>query len=505
MAFDPELDSLLGIKKKELTKPPVNVYDPELDNVLGIKREAPEPSLFGKIKNAVSDYLPDSLKTTPKPITETDYDPELDSVLGIKRGEKEPSFLDKAKAVVSDLGPKAVEAERGLRTNLADTIGGLPEKIKEYGGLNEDYGNKGINLARNALKGSVDLLGFPLKAQAGLMKLPEELSQNLINRPKEYLKDVSRETAKQLITPFDPREYTAEKLYEDPVGRLANIGMAFGLGKGALDVGRGLKAPMVEPIKPIEAMTEQIKPEALPPQEGAPNAIIQGIQQENPIKEYSRTSPIRPTTETSGSNSLLTSPEIKPQESLPVQEVNSTQPIETLKTSGIAKSIEAKAIENGLVDKFENLAGFESRTVKDQAERVSNLITTDPEMAHKIVTGEAPLPQGMSGSMFINGMEEHAKNDPVMLSKLANSKLTSEGSVHAQELRFLAERDPSSAVQIIKDLKDQLKSKAEKRFGDVGKAEEIEIQKIRKISNEVVKKSLREIKTWDSFINSIEC
>ena len=114
----------------------------------------------------------------------------------------------------------------------------------------------------------------------------------------------------------------------------------------------------------------------------------------------------------------------------------------------------AVSIEQNLNQRFENLAGFETRTVKDQSEMVANLIAKDSDKARQIVTGDEPLPTGMSSSMFIAGVERYAteNNDIDLIRSLATSPLVSETSVHAQELRFLAERDKTSVLAKVQEI-----------------------------------------------------
>ena len=175
--------------------------------------------------------------------------------------------------------------------------------------------------------------------------------------------------------------------------------------------------------------------------------------------------------------------------------------------STVQDSLEIKAskvavsIEQNLNQRFENLAGFETRNVKSQAKLVSKLIAKDINLAKDIVTGAKPLPAGMSGSMFIAGMENYAteNNDIDLLRSLATSPLVSETSVHAQELRFLAERDKTSVLSKIQELANE-RAKIFKKTHTEGleKAIEKETKKI--------KDSIKISKwDWDSFIKSIEC
>lgn len=172
------------------------------------------------------------------------------------------------------------------------------------------------------------------------------------------------------------------------------------------------------------------------------------------------------------------------------------------KTSKVGKSIEAKTIERGLANSFSDTAQYDPITIKDQARRASEIMQTDIEQAKRIVLGEEPLPDGMRAGTMIVAMENYAmeNNDPFLLLSIANSPLTAETSIHAQELRLLAERDPDSAVALIQKVKKIKQAAAEKR--NVTKSDVVsEIRQ--KVKKERAASSTKE--TWASFIDTITC
>lgn len=83
----------------------------------------------------------------------------------------------------------------------------------------------------------------------------------------------------------------------------------------------------------------------------------------------------------------------------------------TVKTpSKIGLSIERKAVETGISQKFEGVAGYDKITIKDQAQRATDLLTRDFEQARRIIRGEEDLPANLRGTALISAMEEHIKN-----------------------------------------------------------------------------------------------
>jgi len=166
-----------------------------------------------------------------------------------------------------------------------------------------------------------------------------------------------------------------------------------------------------------------------------------------------------------------------------------------VRASKVAVSIEQK-VEGA----FDNIAGYEQINVKDQARRASDLITSDIDRVRRIIAGELPLPDGLRAGMLIKGVEEYAylTNDIDLVRSLAVSPLVAETSIHAQELRLLAERDENSVLSRVQSLASERAKIVQRRYGTVEKAIKKETEKIKK-----------EVKInkydWNSFINSIEC
>lgn len=171
------------------------------------------------------------------------------------------------------------------------------------------------------------------------------------------------------------------------------------------------------------------------------------------------------------------------------------------KKSAVGKSIEEKAIEKGLVTAFSDTAQYTPVTIKDQSERVAKLMESDIERAKRIVKGDEPLPEGMLAGALIVGMEKYAleNNDPQLALDIANSPLTAETSIHAQELRMLAERDPSSAVANLQKLKKIKEAAAEKKSSDAKR------DVVATIKKRIKKETKATKETWASFIDSIQC
>lgn len=172
------------------------------------------------------------------------------------------------------------------------------------------------------------------------------------------------------------------------------------------------------------------------------------------------------------------------------------------KTSKIARSIEAKAVEADLTEGFKDVAGYESINLKEQAEIATKLVNEDIEQTRAIIRGELPLPANLKGTALITAMEKYIKANPDanLAYELANSPLISVTSEAAQELRLAAERNPDSATAKLLQIKkaregvvskDIVKRKAKVKAG---------------LKEEINKVHLsKEDQQWDKFLESIKC
>jgi hypothetical protein len=105
----------------------------------------------------------------------------------------------------------------------------------------------------------------------------------------------------------------------------------------------------------------------------------------------------------------------------------------------------------------------------------------------------------------IKAMEDYAmnNNDGKLALDIAKSPLTSETSVHAQEMRTLAERNPESAVSKIRELQKSRQNSIEKRSKkSVSTLKKEGVDEIRK---EIKKHIPKTKESWSDFIKSIEC
>lgn len=173
---------------------------------------------------------------------------------------------------------------------------------------------------------------------------------------------------------------------------------------------------------------------------------------------------------------------------------------------GLAKGVEAKAIENKLTDTFGALPEYQAVNMKEQSTKAQDLLTTDPERAKRIAMGEELAPEGMLPESLFVAVENKAvkEADVETLRRLATSSgLTTEATTMGQRLRTLAERDPESPVSAINEV-----VKAREQAGQ-RKLKTKETKKLVKSEVSSIKEHIKKVaptkEDWGSFIRSIQC
>lgn len=126
------------------------------------------------------------------------------------------------------------------------------------------------------------------------------------------------------------------------------------------------------------------------------------------------------------------------------------EPTQEPKTSKIAKRL---AEDYGLFSADQRFAEYIPRNIQEQSEMVAELME-DKQMVHDIINGYEPLPHGMSASMFISGVNDYVatSGDYEMAYELVHSKLLSETSIHASELRLMREISHNEVVLAISQI-----------------------------------------------------
>lgn len=182
---------------------------------------------------------------------------------------------------------------------------------------------------------------------------------------------------------------------------------------------------------------------------------------------------------------------------------SSAASVDVNKDSGLAKSIEAKAVEQGLASKgFNQLAGYEGTTLEEQAKISADVVNKGEEYLRSVIRGEEPLPPNLRGFSLIVATEKYLTThpNPDLAYELANSPLVTMVSEAASELSSGQNRVQDSATARLQEVK---KARAEK----VKKLTKETPRKIAKaIMDETKKVNLSKAElSWDKLLKEIEC
>lgn len=184
---------------------------------------------------------------------------------------------------------------------------------------------------------------------------------------------------------------------------------------------------------------------------------------------------------------------------------NTEQPKSETGKSKVGQSISAKAVEKGLTDAFGETGDYNKISIKEQSEKAAKLINEDLDSAKSMMRGETPLPDGLKSSALLVGLENYAtaKGDVDLLRELANSDLTKGTSEAAQNLRLLAERDPSSAVSKIQEIADTREAKAQAKLGKKP-IQEVKQNEVDSIAKEIKRLNINK-NNFAKFISDLKC
>lgn len=199
----------------------------------------------------------------------------------------------------------------------------------------------------------------------------------------------------------------------------------------------------------------------------------------------------------------------------PEKSVTSTAPSESTalppegKTaSGLGKSIEAKAVEEGLTKGFKNVAGYDASTIAEQSKIFADTVNTKGfDEVRSILRGETPLPEGQKSFPFIVAAEDYIKAHPEVNKdgevsyELANSIHTGASSEAASNLSLGQNRTQDSFTAAAQEIKKA----RENRAGETAVKASKSIPKEAKSSMDKLNLSPDDLGKLESFIDKITC
>jgi hypothetical protein len=188
------------------------------------------------------------------------------------------------------------------------------------------------------------------------------------------------------------------------------------------------------------------------------------------------------------------------------------EPIKYEKTgvSGVAKQLEASAIEKGYIkDGYDELAPHEGTTFKEQASVMADHFNKDNENLDKtrsILRGESPLPDKAKSAGFLaavqSWMDSHPGSplNPNLQYEMANSPLTTDISSAASNVSIARMMEHDSPIKTIEEIKKAKSEGINKKGGE----KKVNAKDKSEVEN-VVKKSRPTKETLSSFLESIRC
>lgn len=176
--------------------------------------------------------------------------------------------------------------------------------------------------------------------------------------------------------------------------------------------------------------------------------------------------------------------------------------------SGIGKSIEAKAVEEGLTKRFKNVAGYDSSTLPEQSKIFADTVNEKGfDEVRSILRGEKPLPEGQKSFPFIVAAEDYIKAHPEVNKdgevsyELANSVHTGASSESASNLSLGQNRTQDSFTAAAQEVKKARETKA----GEKAVAKAKSVPKEAKKAMSAVNLSEEDLGKLESFIDKITC
>lgn len=171
-----------------------------------------------------------------------------------------------------------------------------------------------------------------------------------------------------------------------------------------------------------------------------------------------------------------------------------------LQPSMLGLRVDQTSIEKGLGE-LQSIPGYEKMNMKEQAQRASDLINSDPQKAYDIALGKAEAPKGLTAESVFKAVEKSITK-PEQAIELANSPLVSEASKLGQRIKSLDVKTSESPIEAIKQVMDARRKTIQTTLGKtIEKATTDTIKQIK----ESIKKASPTKQDWASFIKEIQC
>ncbi len=149
----------------------------------------------------------------------------------------------------------------------------------------------------------------------------------------------------------------------------------------------------------------------------------------------------------------------------------------------------------------ERTVTYQAMVKKEQVRKAAEYVTANPEEAMAVLRGEKSPPEGILDNAIALALAKQAENagDAALAVRLASLRSTRAG----QEISFLTEVDPDSAVSAIETIIKARKDKAVRT--SKGKSVQDSVNSVKKEAKEVLSQAQLKISEVDKLINDILC
>lgn len=175
------------------------------------------------------------------------------------------------------------------------------------------------------------------------------------------------------------------------------------------------------------------------------------------------------------------------------------------KVRGLAKGVEERAIEDGLIERFGHLPEYRTVQWKDQIPKAQELVESDYELAKAVAMGRRAAPEGVLPEVVFDAVERraNAEGDVATLQALGTkSRLLAGATTMGQRIAALGLRDKASPVDAIAEVQ-AAREAAFAKDSDIEAAKRATVDEIKA----EVKRAANTPKTeaWASFLETIKC
>ena len=401
-------------------------------------------------------------------------------------GEKTPLQLKQEAAQLNSFGGIVKETIKGIPKAIAESKAGVAvqeaakdiEKGDVLKGITKAAARPAADFAIEVFKPISIAVGAVLRATGG---------QKLIDKAGNVIADKSGITDNEKFQQFALEHPNAGEDFD----RFLNLALLGAAGKSKIEPKRMAQ----EATKVAQKIIGQTTPTTK--QAAKDIATLEKTREAARIREEVKPVSVSP-------EPVLTErPTIVPPET-----VGTT----TARRSGLSQTVQTDALARQIEVDFGDTPEYKARNMKAAAENAINYIAENPEVSKQVALGKAPPPPGiLVGDVFTAyKLKAIKEGDAATIKELASSKSIADYATRlGQEVKAFdsgLRYDPVSAAFEIKKARENalLKGtggKIKLRTGDIQKAK----AELKEPIKQEIKKLTPKVKTWEQFIDSIEC